>query len=82
MGLFSDSPDMIFGTIFGQSWTVLRFGFDPRTYVFEFCGVFWYPNNSVMNREGNKRCPVFYGSEIWAILCVIIGNMNNMLFYV
>ena len=33
-----------------------------------------------MNREGTKRCPVFYGSEIWAILCVIVGKMNNMLF--
>ena len=63
---------MIFGTIFGQSQTVLRFCFDPETDVFEFCGIFWYPSNSVMNREGTKRCPVFYGSEIWAILCVIV----------
>ena len=64
MGLFADSPDIIFGTIFGQSWTVLRFGFDPGTDVFGFCGVFWYPNNLVINREGTKRCHVFYGSEI------------------
>ena len=70
-----DSPDRIFGT----SWTVLRFGFDPETDVFGFCGVFWYPNNSVMNREGTKRCLIFYGFEIWAILCVIVGKMNNML---
>ena len=80
MGLFADSLNKIFGTIFGQSWTVLRFGFDPGTNVFGFCGVFWYPNNSVMNREGTKRCLVFYGSEILAILCVIVGKMNNMLF--
>ena len=59
---------------------MLRFGFDPGTDVFGFCGVFWYPNNSVMNREGTKKCHVFYGSEIWAILCVIVGKMNNMLF--
>ena len=71
---------MIFGTIFGQSWTVLRFGFDPGTDVFGFCGVFWYLNNSVINCEGTKRCLVFYGSEIWAILCVIVGKMNTMLF--
>ena len=64
MGLFADSPDIIFGTIFGQSWTVLRFGFDLGTDVFGFCGVFWYPNNLVINREGTKRCHVFYGSEI------------------
>ena len=79
LGLFADSPDRIFGTIFGQSWTVLRFGFDPRIDVFRFCGVFWYPNNSVMNREWTKRCPIFYGSEIWAIVCVIVGKFNNML---
>ena len=32
------------------------------------------------NQEGTKRCPVLYGSEIWAILCVMVGKkMNNML---
>ena len=64
MRLFSDNPDMSFGTIFWQSRSMLRFGFDPRTDVFEFCGVFWYHSNSVMNREGNKRFLVSYGSEI------------------
>ena len=59
---------------------MLRFGFDPGTAVFGFCGVFWYFNNFVMNREGTKRCPVFYGFEILVILCVIVGKMNNMLF--
>ena len=59
LGLFADSPDMIFGTIFGQFWTVLRFGFDLGTDVFRFCGVFWYSNKSVMNCEGTKRCLVF-----------------------
>ena len=58
---------------------MLRFGFDPKTDVFGFYGVFWYPNNSVMNCEGTKRCPVFNGSEIWAILCVIVRKINNML---
>ena len=62
--LFSDSPDKIFGTIFRQSRTVLRFGFDPGIDIFGFCGVFWYHSNSVTNREGTKRCPVLYGSEI------------------
>ena len=28
---------------------MLRFGFDPRTDVFEFCYVFWYHSNLVMN---------------------------------
>ena len=71
---------MIFRTVFKQSWTVLRFVFYPGTDVFGFCGVFWYPNNLVRNREGAKRCPVLCGSEIWVILCVIIGKMNNMMF--
>ena len=31
-----------------------------------------------MNREGTKRCPVLYGSEIWAILYVITKKMNNV----
>ena len=51
---------------------MLRFGFDPGTNVFGFCGVFWYPNNSVTNCEGTKRCPILCESEIWAILCVIV----------
>ena len=33
----------------------------------------------VHGREGTKRCPVLYESEIWAILCVIVGKINNML---
>ena len=70
---------MIFGTVFGQSQTVLRFGFDPGTYVFGFCSVFCYHSNSVTNREGTKRCSVIYGSEIWVILYVIVGKLNIML---
>ena len=62
LGLFSDSPNRNFKTIFGQSRTMLRFDFDPKTDVFRFCDVFWYHNNSVTNRKGTKRCPVFYGS--------------------
>ena len=49
-----------------------RFRFDPGTDVFGFCGVFWYPNDSVTNRGGTKRCLVLCGSEIWDILCVIV----------
>ena len=41
--------------------------------------MFWYHSNSVMNHEGTKRCHVLYGSEIWAILCVIVGKINNMM---
>ena len=72
MGLLSDSPNRIFETIFGQSRTVLRFGFDPGTDVFEFCGVFWYHSNSVTSHEGTERCLVLYGYEICAILCVLL----------
>ena len=38
--LFLDSHDRIFGTIFRQSRTLLRFGFAPETDVFGFYGVF------------------------------------------
>ena len=64
----------MFGTSSGQSRTGLRFGFDPGTDVFGFCGVFWYHSNSVTSREGTKRCPVLYRSEILAILCVLLEN--------
>ena len=37
--MFSDSSDRIFKTVFGQSGTWLRFGFDPETDVFRFCVV-------------------------------------------
>ena len=39
----------IFGTGLGQSRTVLRFGFDPKTDVFGFCCVFWYHNDLMVN---------------------------------
>ena len=29
--------------------------------------------------EGTERCPILYGSEIWTILCVVAGKINNML---
>ena len=57
----------------------MRFGFDPGTDVFRFCGVFWYHSNSMTNREGIKMCHVLYGSEIWAIFGVIVRKINNML---
>ena len=79
MRLFSDSPDMIFETVFGQSRTKFRFGFNTRTDVYGFSGVFWYHNNSVTNHEGTKRCPILYGSKIWVILCVIGLKINNMM---
>ena len=53
MGLFSDSSDRIFETVYGQSRTVLRFGFDPETDVLGFCCVFWYNCNLLMN--GTKK---------------------------
>ena len=79
MGLFSDSPDRIFRTVFEQSRIVLRYGFDPGIDVFRFCCVFWYHINLLMNGkkmvhglEGTKRCPVLYEFEIWTILCVLL----------
>ena len=69
--LFADNPDRIFGTIFGQSWPVLRFGFDPGTAVFGFCSVFWYPNNSVTNREGTRGA-LFYVGLRFGSFCVLM----------
>ena len=66
-----DSSDRIFGTIFGQSWPVLRFGFDPKTNAFGFCGVFWYPNNSVTNCEGT-RGELFYVGPRFGPVCVLL----------
>ena len=74
MGLFSNSSDRIFGTVFRQSRTEFGFGFNLEIDVFGFCGVFWYHSNSMMNREGTKRCLVLCGSEIWVILCVMVGK--------
>ena len=33
----------------------------------------------VHGRKGTKKCHVLYGSEIWAILCVIVEQINNIL---
>ena len=68
-GLFSDK---IFGTVFRQSGTRLRFGFDLETDVFRFCGVFWYHSNSLTNREGTKGCLVLCRFKILTILCFIV----------
>ena len=43
----------IFWTGFGQSRTVLKFGFDPGTNVFGFRCVFWYHSDLVSN--GTKK---------------------------
>ena len=61
---------------------MLKFCFNPGIDVFGFCCVFWYHYNLLMNstkkkkkvhgREGTKMCLVLYGSEIWAILCVLL----------
>ena len=55
------------------------FGFDSGIDVFGFCCVFWYHCNLLMNgkkmvydREGTKRCLILYGSDIWAILCLLL----------
>ena len=34
---------------------MLRFGFDPGTDVFEFCCVFWYHCNLLINGTKKKR---------------------------
>ena len=79
MGLFSDSPNKIFGTLFRQSRTMLRFGFDLGTDVFGFCVVFWYHSNSVMNREETKMCPVYMGSRFGSFYVLLLEKKNNML---
>ena len=33
----------------------------------------------VHGREGTERCLVYVRSKIWAILCVIVEKINNML---
>ena len=49
--------------------------------------MFWYHSNSVTNREGTKRCPVVYGSEIGPFCVLLLDRIvcsvkNNMLIYV
>ena len=51
---------------------MLKFGFDLKANVFGFCDVFWYHDNSMTNREGTKRSPVLYESEILVILCALL----------
>ena len=72
LGLLSNSLGKNFRTVFEQFRIKFVFGFDPETYVCRFCGVSCYCNNSVMNREGSKRCLVLCGPEIRVILCVIV----------
>ena len=56
------------------------------TDVFGFCGVFWYHNNSVMNREGTKRCLVYMGPRFQPFYVLLLDRIicsvkNNMLMY-
>ena len=81
LGLFSDNPDKIlgmnianFGTGSRQFQNGLRFGFDPGTNVFGFCDEFWYHSNSVTNREGTKRCPVYMGPRFRPFCVLLLEN--------
>ena len=51
---------------------MLRFGFDPGTDVFGFYGVFWYPNNSVTNREGTRGAMFYVGPRFGPCCNVIV----------
>ena len=50
---------------------MLRFGFDPGTDVFGFCGVFWYPNNSVTKREWTRGA-LFYVGPRFGLFCMLL----------
>ena len=50
---------------------MLRFGFDLGTDVFGVCGVFLYPNNSVMKCEGTRGAMFYVGSRIGSF-CVLL----------
>ena len=63
-------PGLFYGSLGLSSGLVLISGLMSTSFVVSF----WYHSNSVTNHEGTKRCPVLYGSEIWAILCVIVGK--------
>ena len=58
---------------------MLRFGFDPGIDVLRFCGVFWYPNNSVMNREGTRGAIFLWVRELGHFVCYYGKILNNML---
>ena len=51
---------------------MLRFGFDFETNVFGFCGVFWYPNNSVTNSEGTRGALFYVGPRFGPCCNVIV----------
>ena len=49
---------------------MLRFRFDPKTDVVGFCGVFWYPNNSMTNCEGTRGALFYVGPRFGLIIVV------------
>ena len=57
---------------------MLRYNFDPETNVFGFYGLFWYHNNSVMNREETRGALVYMGPR-FGPFCVLFWKMNNMI---
>ena len=68
----------MFGTVFGQSQTVLRFGVNLGTDVFGFCLVFLYHCNLLMmkpkmvhGREGTEKCPIYEGPRFRSF-CVLL----------
>ena len=71
LGLFLDSSNRIFGTIFGQFGTGLRFGFDPRIDVFRFCGVFGITVIRWRTVKG-PRGALFYMSPRFWPFCVLL----------
>ena len=70
----------IFWTGSRQFRTMLRFGFDPETDVFEFCCVFWYHNDSMTNgtkmvhsREGTEMCLVLMGPRLGPFYVLLLN---------
>ena len=41
--------------------------------------MFWCYKNSLTNHEWTKRSSFYVGPRSFAILCVIVGKINNML---
>ena len=44
-----------------------------------FCGVFWYPNNSMMNRDGTRGALFYVGSKFGPFCVYCCKILNKML---
>ena len=73
------SPDRILRTIFGQSWTLLRYGFDPGMMSLSFVVCFGIPIIRLRTMKGQDVPCFMWVRDLSHFVCYCCKILNNMM---